>query len=81
MHVLGAIPTLARLAVEDPSLQTRKKAILALSSGIRNYQPSLDMAAQNLPESYTSGKQIDAADMDAIDDLMQKLRDASQQKG
>jgi len=76
----GAIPTLTRLAVEDPSQAARKKAILALSSAVRNCQPALDQAAVGLPEEHKP-KSSDATDMEAIDALIQGLRDASAKKG
>ena len=81
MLVLGAIPKLITLAVDDPSQAVRKKAILALSSGIRNYQPALDAAISSLPEGHKVEGRIDAGDMDAIDAVVQKLRDDSAKKG
>jgi len=77
---VGAIPTLAKLAVDDPSQAVRKKAILALSSGVRNYQPSLDTAMKNLPDEHKV-EDVDAADMEAVDGVIQKLRDESQKRG
>jgi len=69
------------MAVDDTNQTARKKAILALSSGIRNYQPSLDTAVKNLPDDYKVQEHVDAEDMEAIDAIIQKLRDRSVQKG
>jgi hsp70-interacting protein len=79
LHALGVIPTIASLAVHDPNQTVRKKAILALSSSVRNYQPNLDVAMKNLREEHEAIG-VDAADMDAVDVVIQQLRDASQQR-
>ena len=79
--IQGTIPTLVKLAIGDPSQAVRKKAILALSSGVRNYQPGFDVALQNLPNEHKVGKSHDASDMEAVDEVLQKLRDSSEQKG
>jgi hsp70-interacting protein len=81
MHVLGAIPTLIKMATEDPDQKVRRKAIYALSSGIRNYQPSLDLALKQLSPNDDTEGQIKADDMEAIDNIMQKLRDQAAQLG
>lgn len=79
LHAVGAIPTIAKLAVNDPSQAVRKKAILALSSGIRNYQPGLDAATKSLPDEHRV-ENVNAADMEAVDGVIQKLRDESQKR-
>ncbi|KAL3479474.1 Hsp70 nucleotide exchange factor fes1 [Aspergillus californicus] len=71
--VMNVIPTLVSLATQDTTPTVRKKAIYALSCGIRNYQPSMDELAKHLPEGYASGK-VDAGDMEAIDAVLDKLR-------
>ena len=78
---VGAIPTLVNLAIHDPIQAVRKKAILALSSSIRNYQPGLDAALKYLPEEYQSDSPRDANNMDEVDVVVQKLRDESQRRG
>ncbi|KAF2878497.1 putative Hsp70 nucleotide exchange factor [Massariosphaeria phaeospora] len=72
--VLGAIPTLARMAIQDPEQLVRKKSILALSSIVRNFQPGLDIAVSHLPEDLNSNEKLDATDMDSVDSLISKLR-------
>jgi len=81
LHAHEAVPTLVQLATEDKAQAVRKKAILALSSAIRNYQPSLDAAIKALPPSDKPNRPVDASNMEAIDSIIQKLRDDSQQKG
>ncbi|KAJ5248984.1 Hsp70 nucleotide exchange factor fes1 [Penicillium chermesinum] len=71
--VLNAIPKLVKVATTDSNPATRKKAVYAISSSVRNYQPAMNELTSNLPEGYPSDK-IDASDMDAIDPLMDKLR-------
>ncbi|KAL4872009.1 hypothetical protein BDV12DRAFT_162855 [Aspergillus spectabilis] len=71
--VMNAFPTLVSLSTQDPTPAVRKKAVYAISSSVRNYQPGLDELTKHLPEGYPSGK-VDAGDMEAIDAIMDKLR-------
>ncbi|KAJ5570288.1 Hsp70 nucleotide exchange factor fes1 [Penicillium hispanicum] len=71
--VLNAIPTLVTISTTDANAATRKKAVYALSSAVRNYQPAMNELTKNLPEGYPSGK-TDAGDMDAVDAIMNQLR-------
>ncbi|KAL4926482.1 Hsp70 nucleotide exchange factor FES1 [Aspergillus undulatus] len=71
--VMNAIPTLVSLATTDKATAVRKKAVLALSSAVRNYQPGTNELVKHLPDGYPTGK-VDAGDMDAIDAIMNKLR-------
>jgi len=74
----GGIPSLAKLAYEDPVPAVRKKAISALSSATRNFQSGMDELEGSLPENIWTRKQgLDAADMEAVDQLIQVLRDHS----
>lgn len=76
---LGVVPKLAKLATEDADQGVRKKAINALSSQVRNFQPGMDELEKALPERVwksTKGGQ-DAADMESCDEIIQKLRDLS----
>lgn len=79
--ILGAIPTIVKLATEDSDPDVRKKAILALSSATRNYQPGLDATLASLPEEHKVNEKLDAADMDSVNILIQKLRDNSKRLG
>jgi hypothetical protein len=81
MLVLDAIPTLVKQATEDESQDARKKAILALSSGVRNYQPALDKAVEHIPNEHLPDGAVNAADMEAIDGIMSSLRENSAKKG
>ena len=76
----GTIARLVNLAIEDPSESVRRKAIYALSSAIRNFQPGLDEAARQLPKSIAPEGGIDASNMDAVDRIVEKLREDSAQK-
>ena len=79
--VVGAIPPLIQLALEDPVEAVRRKAIYALSSGIRNYQPGLDAAVGALPRDMKPSTRLDAGDMDAVDGFIQQLKKISADKG
>ena len=80
---LEAIPTLLNLALSDPAPNVRQKAVYALSSGIRNYTPSLNAVLQLLPEQLIGrpAANVDAGDMEAIDQIMANLRERSKSTG
>ena len=75
-----AISTLVKLSVEDASEDVRRKAIYALSSEVRNYQPGLDKALKALPKEFAPEGAIDAADMEAVDRVIGQLREDSARK-
>lgn len=74
MLVVGGVPKLVKLAMEDENASARKKSIYALSSEVRNYQPAMNEVIRFLPKDFTSGK-VDAEDMNAVDGIMTKLRE------
>jgi soluble cytochrome b562 len=51
----------------------KRKAVYALSSEVRNFQPGMDALLQALGGEDAKAK-VDAADMDAVDTLMERLR-------
>ncbi|PWY83018.1 Fes1-domain-containing protein [Aspergillus heteromorphus CBS 117.55] len=71
--VFNALPTLVTLSTTDTTPAVRKKAVYAISSAVRNYQPAMNEVTKSLPEGYSREK-IDAGDMEAVDALMDKLR-------
>jgi hypothetical protein len=72
----GAIPKLVEMATKDSNQGVRKKAVSALSSEVRNFQPGLDELEKNMPQDlWTRGKGLDAQDMENVDVIIQKLRD------
>lgn len=81
LHAFGAVPKLVELATGDTSQAVRKKAILALSSSVRNYQPNMNAVMKALPQGFVESDRINAEDMEAVDTVIQKLRDDSQKKG
>ncbi|KAB8237805.1 Hsp70 nucleotide exchange factor FES1 [Aspergillus alliaceus] len=72
--VFNAVPTLVDLSTTEPNPAARKKAVYALSSAVRNYQPAMDELVKHLPEGYIQGEKVDAGDMEAVDAIMDKLR-------
>lgn len=68
-----ALPALVARALSDPDAAVRRKAVYALSSAVRNSQPALDQMLAHLPEQYRAA-QMHAADMDAINAMMDRLR-------
>jgi hypothetical protein len=76
----GGVPKLVALAAGDRDGEdsaVRKKAVYALSSAVRNYQPALDVAVEDLRKrNHLDGDhKIEATDMDAIDQIMESLRE------
>ena len=72
---MNGIPQLCKLATDDSDKAVRRKAVYALSSEVRNYQPGMDEAANCLPKDVVGVNHISAEDMDAIDTIMSKLRE------
>jgi len=72
---INGIEKLVKLALHDEDKVVRRKAVYALSSGIRNYQPAMNAAVRCLPKEIVGPDQVSAADMDVIDAIMSKLRD------
>jgi len=73
--VMGAIPALVKMTTEEVDENIRRKALYALSSEMRNYQPATDEAVKTLPERLRTESHIDAADMEAVDGVIAKLRE------
>ncbi|KAI1193797.1 nucleotide exchange factor Fes1-domain-containing protein [Nemania serpens] len=65
---------------EEETKNVRRKALYALSSAVRNYQPAMDVCAAELRRQGQGehvgddGKMIDATDMDAVDTVINGLR-------
>ena len=70
---MGSIPALVKMAVEETDGGAKRKAIYALSSEMRNYQPGLDAALKALPEGLRMDGPIDAGDMAGVDALIHNL--------
>ncbi|KAF2722079.1 armadillo/beta-catenin-like repeat-containing protein [Polychaeton citri CBS 116435] len=74
---MGGVSKLAALALKEAEDKlVKKKAINALSSEVRNYQPALTELEKELPDNLASdGRKTDAGDMEAVDSIIQRLRD------
>ncbi|KAL2268660.1 hypothetical protein VTJ83DRAFT_3506 [Remersonia thermophila] len=79
---MGGVPKLVGLATKEGEHHAvRRKAVYALSSAVRNCQPAMDVAAEELEkrghghEKHGQGEKVDAADMDAIDAVMGYLKE------
>ena len=77
---IDAIPVLTHLSTQDSNEPVRRKAIYALSSEIRNFQPGLDAALKLLPKGVAPEGAIDAGDMAAVDRVIEQLRQDSARK-
>ncbi|KAM3466043.1 hypothetical protein MY5147_003052 [Beauveria neobassiana] len=72
----GGIKPLVALATgEGESATARRKAVYALSSAIRNYQPALDAAVEELAAAGHAAEKVDATDMEAVDTIITPLRE------
>lgn len=76
---MGGLPRLVGLALAPAEREdVRRKAVYALSSATRNYQPAMDVVAAELEKAghrpAGSGK-VDAANMDAVDEVMDALKE------
>lgn len=73
---VNGVERIVKLALDDEDKTVRRKAIYALSSSVRNYQPAMNEAVKRLPKEVVGPDQVSAADMDVIDAIMTKLREA-----
>lgn len=64
------------MATGDDETKVKKKAITALSSSVRNFQPALDDAVSHVPANFKPSEKLDANDMDSVDILINKLRES-----
>jgi len=79
----GGLPKIVALLVPEKSEarqqrqpeDVRKKALYAVSSAVRNYQPAMDVCIAELGRRGVEVGPIDAADMDAIDGMIKMLRE------
>ncbi|KAM0739358.1 hypothetical protein ACQRIT_007095 [Beauveria bassiana] len=72
----GGIRPLVALATGEGEPETaRRKAVYALSSAIRNYQPALDAAVEELAAAGHAAEKVDATDMEAVDTIITPLRE------
>lgn len=72
---VNGVAKLCKLATKDEDKAVRRKAVYALSSSIRNYQPATNEAVKLLPKEFVGPDQVSATDMEVIDAIMEKLRE------
>lgn len=76
MFAMGGVPMLVELALKEGEKENvRRKAIYALSSAVRNYQPAMDVASEELTKLGMPTEKIDATHMEAVDLIMAALRE------
>ncbi|KAL9471427.1 hypothetical protein ACSS6W_009368 [Trichoderma asperelloides] len=71
----GVTPLIDMALKEDEAEDVRRKAIYALSSAVRNYQPSMDHCTDELNKRGFTAAKTDAADMEAVDVVIHGLRE------
>ncbi|KAG5950555.1 hsp70 nucleotide exchange factor fes1 [Claviceps sorghi] len=73
LYAMGGIKTLVGLATAASEKEdVRRKAVYALSSACRNYQPAMDVCVEELRDG---SDKVDATDMGAVDVVMDGLRE------
>lgn len=73
---MGGLPLLVNLATqEDEHNDVRRKAVYALSSAVRNYQPAMDLFADELTKRGHKTDKVDATSMEAVDEVVNGLRE------
>ncbi|EHA47503.1 hsp70 nucleotide exchange factor fes1 [Pyricularia oryzae] len=72
---LGGLPSLVKLATaEDQREDVRRKAVYALSSAGRNYQPAMDVIVEEVGKQGGKSDKVDATNMDAVDAVIDLLK-------
>ncbi|KAM0446084.1 hypothetical protein ACHAPV_006500 [Trichoderma viride] len=75
LAVGGVTPLIEMALKEDEAEEVRRKAVYALSSAVRNYQPSMDHCTDELNKRGFTAAKTDAADMAAVDVIIHELRE------
>lgn len=79
----GGLPSLVNVATNGEEEESvRRKAVYALSSACRNYQPAMDVVSKELEKkgAREEGKgQVDATNMDAVDEVMNELKNKAKE--
>lgn len=70
----AGIRRLAQMTLEEEGA-VKRKAVYALSSACRNYQPAMDVLVEELRRRGREVGKVDAADMDACDMVIKGLRE------
>ena len=81
---MGGVPVLVKVAMdEQEEAATRRKAVYAVSSAVRNFQAAMDVLVEELKQKDGWGElgSVDAADMDAVDGVIGRLREEAKGKG
>lgn len=76
MLAMGGVPPLVEIATKGTeNKDVRRKAIYALSSECRNFQPAMDVFTVELAKRGRNHGKVDAEDMDAVDIIINGLRE------
>lgn len=79
LAVPGGLTRLVEMVLDEAEDEgVRKKAVYALSSACRNYQPAMDVVAEELVKKGAIGegqKQVDASNMEAVDEIINTLKE------
>lgn len=84
---LGGVEKLVTMALGErladaeakETKDVRRKAVYALSSACRNYQPGMDVLTSELAKKgQGQGDKVDATEMNAVDEVIDKLKEQAQ---
>lgn len=77
---MGGVAMLVDVATKQgEEREVRRKAVYALSSACRNYQPAMDACTDALARQGREQGKVDAVNMDAMDEVMNKLKEEASQ--
>ena len=82
LYAMGGVPALVGMATrQEEKEDVRKKAVYALSSACRNYQPAMDVCVEEVSKNGHDADKVDARDMEAVDVIINVLRDKVKNSG
>jgi hsp70-interacting protein len=75
LFAMGGVPKLIGIAANaDEKEPVRRKALYALSSAVRNYQPALDVCVEELSKKGIETGKADAENMDSVDAIIEAIK-------
>lgn len=74
-HEVGGTGKIVDMFLNDPVEKVRSKAVYAISSTIRNYQPAMDTALDKLPSRIKGTDTYHHEDMEGLDRLVSVMRE------
>lgn len=74
-HATGGTEKVVKAFLNDPVEKVRSKAVYAISSSIRNYEPAFKNTLELLPKELLGEEELHHEEMEGIDRLIQRMRE------